>query len=54
MGVSLKVSRRGKGKKEREKYRSIIVMMGATRPDAQAAEAISERTRKGKSLVFHF
>ena len=34
-------------------YRSMIVITGATKPEAQAAAVISEVTRHGKSLVFH-
>lgn len=37
----------------RGKYRSMIVIKGAMRPDAQAAEVMSEVTRQGSSLVFH-
>lgn len=36
------------------KYRSMIVITGATRPDAHAADMMSEPTRQGRSLVFHF
>lgn len=42
------------GERGLETYRSIIVMMGATRPEAHAAEVMSERNRHGRSLVFHF
>jgi len=37
----------------RGKYRSMIVIKGAMRPDAQAAEVMSEVIRQGSSLVFH-
>lgn len=35
------------------KYRSIMVIRGAMRPDAQAAEVMSEVIRQGRSSVFH-
>ena len=35
------------------RYRSMIVMRGAMRPDAHAAEARSEVTRQGSFSVFH-
>ena len=34
--------------------RSMMVMRGATSPDAQAAEVISVVMRQGRSSVFHF
>jgi len=35
-------------------YRSIIVISGATRPEAQAAAVKSDVIRHGRSLIFHF